>query len=64
MDAALNESGLTANGPATRGARLIRWLAAPVLLDPAQWALLWRCLWRLVASLGEKADGRVEEEDP
>ncbi|WP_245699680.1 hypothetical protein [Streptomyces roseifaciens] len=45
----------------TRGARLLRWLAAQSLLDTLMGPL---AVWRLVARLGEKAEGRVEEEAP
>ncbi|WP_242436732.1 hypothetical protein [Streptomyces sp. CB02488] len=45
----------------TRGARLLKWLAMQSLLDAVMGPL---ALWRLVARLGEKAEGRAEEEDP
>ncbi|MFE0794364.1 hypothetical protein [Streptomyces mutabilis] len=52
----------TTDAPArTRGVRLFRWLAAQSLLDTAMGPL---AVWRLVARLGVKAEGRAEEEDP
>lgn len=56
-----NELRVTAAPARTRGARLLRWLAAQSLLDTAVGPL---AVWRLVARLGEKAEGRGEEEDP
>jgi hypothetical protein len=44
-----------------RGVRLLRWLAAQSLLDTAVGPL---AVWRLVARLGVKGEGRAEEEDP
>ncbi|WP_328497988.1 hypothetical protein OHS59_38760 [Streptomyces sp. NBC_00414] len=56
-----NELRVTAAPARTRGARLLRWLAAQALLDTAAGPL---AVWRLVARLGEKTESRAEEEDP
>lgn len=56
-----NELRVTATPAQTRGMRLLRWLIVQSLLDTGMGPV---AVWRLVARLGEKADGRTEEEDP
>jgi hypothetical protein len=56
-----NELRVVATPAQKRGVRLLGWLAVQSLLDTTVGPA---ALWRLVARLGEKAEGRVEEEDP
>ncbi|MFF1955520.1 hypothetical protein ACFVWX_00720 [Streptomyces sp. NPDC058220] len=56
-----NELRVTAAPADKRGMRLLGWLTAQSLLDAAAGPV---ALWRLVARLGTKAEGRAEEEDP
>ncbi|MFJ3617381.1 hypothetical protein ACIPSH_04430 [Streptomyces iakyrus] len=56
-----NELRVTATPAQTRGMRLLRWLAVQSLLDTGMGPVV---LWRLVARLGEKAEGPADDEDP
>ncbi|MEU9931675.1 hypothetical protein [Streptomyces anulatus] len=56
-----NELRATATPARTRGTRLLGWLGAQSLLDTAMGPV---AVWRMVARLGEEAEGRAEEEDP
>ncbi|MFC7842786.1 hypothetical protein [Streptomyces sp. NPDC057382] len=56
-----NELRVTAAPALTRGMRLFKWLAVHSLLDTAMGPV---AVWRWAARLGEKTQGRVQEEDP
>ncbi|WP_406374498.1 hypothetical protein OG788_30215 [Streptomyces sp. NBC_00647] len=56
-----NELRVTAAPVKKRGMRLLGWLATHSLLDATAGPV---ALWRLVARLGEKTEGRAEEADP
>jgi hypothetical protein len=56
-----NELRAAAAPASKRGLRLLGWLLVQSSLDAAMGPV---ALWRLVARLGEKTEGRIEEEDP